>query len=266
MGPLSRGSIRRFRPHMHGRMSAAGPVGCCAMAAPSDRPPSRGAKGPGPSRAGAPRPGGTGRPGGSGRPGGGGRPSSSGSKGRGTGGSGPKGQGSRSGARPAPRSGSPADPAPGPRQWGSLARKGARRLDEDTRGAGTAVPDDRRPEAWEPEEWVDEGPLRDVAEGAVTRGRTGATSPKRRSEDRSDVDVGAADERSVQGGPRRSRPVCARPRRRSTTSASARHGRSSRRSSSRPPGRLRCVSSTGSPSTAWAVGRRPPRSSRCFGS
>ena len=68
------------------------------------------------------------------------------------------------------------------------------------------MPDDRRPEAWEPEEWVDEGPLRDVAEGAVTRGRTGATSPKRRSEDRSDVDVGAADlARAV--GPGRAKKV-----------------------------------------------------------
>ena len=67
----------------------------------------------------------------------------------------------------------------GPRQWGGLARRGA------GRAAGGGASDawraaagdrDRGPgpngEAWEPEEWIDEGELRGEAEGAVDRSRS----------------------------------------------------------------------------------------------
>src|SRR5690606_8948362 len=78
--------------------------------------------------------------------------------------------------------------------WGSLARKGARRLDEDVRGAGTAAPSDREPEPWTPEEWIDEGPLRAAAEDAVDRGaRRGSARRAASGPGRPDVDVGVAD-------------------------------------------------------------------------
>jgi hypothetical protein len=73
-----------------------------------------------------------------------------------------------------------------------LARKGARRLGEDTRGAGTAAPDQRPVERREQDEWIDEGPVRDAAQGAVTRGRSVERRPT------SSVDTsGSGVERSV---------------------------------------------------------------------
>jgi hypothetical protein len=87
----------------------------------------------------------------------------------------------RSGGRPSggppPRRREHEDPNAGPKQWGSLARKGARRLGEDTRGAGTAPPDRGDPGTREQDQWVDEGPVRDAARGAVRRGRSGPASP-----------------------------------------------------------------------------------------
>jgi tetratricopeptide (TPR) repeat protein len=91
----------------------------------------------------------------------------------------------------------------GPRRWGGLARRGA--------GRATSAPDawraagasrDRESErerassegegagkgetAWQPEEWIDEGELRDEAAGAVGRSRTRgepAPTPSRRERD-----------------------------------------------------------------------------------
>jgi hypothetical protein len=161
----------------------------------SSRPPAKGrtrppAKGGGrpPSKGGHP-PSKGGRP-----PAKGGRPPSKGrADGRG---------GARTGA-----SSRPTEPDAGPKHWGSLARKGARRLDEDPRGAGTALPSSREREPWQPEEWVDEGPLRDVAEGAVTRGRTGtARTARAEGHPESEVDVGVA-ELSRAVGPTRAAKV-----------------------------------------------------------
>ena len=87
----------------------------------------------------------------------------------------------------------------GPRRWGGLARRGAgregrtgasdawraagREVRRDTPGSadggeGTASP------RWQPEEWIDEGELRDEAEGAVGRSRSGPgrSGPRRRDE------------------------------------------------------------------------------------
>jgi thioredoxin-like negative regulator of GroEL len=95
---------------------------------------------------------------------------------------------------------------PGPRSWGGLARRGAAqvpptgasdawraaarvRRDVDDQGAdGNAdagIPREPPP-PWEPEEWIDEGELRNEAAGAVERGRDGrpegaAATPRRRS-------------------------------------------------------------------------------------
>ncbi len=79
---------------------------------------------------------------------------------------------------------------PGPRRWGGVARRGAaqvpptgasdawraasraRRGDEGG-GRGDDAGTVREPPPWEPEEWIDEGELRDEASGAVERGREG---------------------------------------------------------------------------------------------
>lgn len=105
------------------------------------------------------------------------------------------------------RGGSRSEPNPGPKSWGSLARKGARRLDEDPRGAGTALPaSDRERDTWEPEEWVDEGPVRDAAKGAVSRGRSGDSSSRGSSQrPETGVDVGAADLSKAVGAQRASK-------------------------------------------------------------
>jgi thioredoxin-like negative regulator of GroEL len=97
-------------------------------------------------------------------------------------------------------------PVPGPRNWGGLARRGAaqvpptgasdawraaaraRRGDEDhgaDRNTGAGTPREPPP-PWEPEEWIDEGELRNEAAGAVERAREGrpegaAATPRRRS-------------------------------------------------------------------------------------
>ena len=68
----------------------------------------------------------------------------------------------------------------GPRQWGGLARRGAGRAagegaSEAWRAAASAGGDrgaGPNGEAWEPEEWIDEGELRGEAEGAVGRSRS----------------------------------------------------------------------------------------------
>jgi thioredoxin-like negative regulator of GroEL len=82
------------------------------------------------------------------------------------------------------RGGGRADNLPGPRGWGGLARRGAdraleggasdawRAVEREARGGDSG--DDDAP--WEPEEWIDEGELRDEAAGAVGRSR----SPLRR--------------------------------------------------------------------------------------
>jgi thioredoxin-like negative regulator of GroEL len=78
----------------------------------------------------------------------------------------------------------------GPRRWGGLARRGAAqvpptgasdawraatRARRDDRGgaSGDDAGTPREPPRWEPEEWIDEGELRDEAAGAVERSREG---------------------------------------------------------------------------------------------
>lgn len=167
------------------------------MAQPSDRSSRPGPKGS--ARSGSARSG----PGGGG-PSRGGQKRSGASRGAGA----PKGGPRKGPSSKGPRRGDDsATPERAPKGWGSLARKGARRLDEDTRGAGTAAPSAREREAWQPEEWVDEGPLRDVAEGAVSRGRTGTSRPARaEGRPESEVDVGVA-ELSRAVGPARAAKV-----------------------------------------------------------
>jgi Flp pilus assembly protein TadD len=90
---------------------------------------------------------------------------------------------------------------PGPRRWGRLARRGAAqvpptgasdawraasraRRDDDGGGRGDDAGTAREPPPWQPEEWIDEGELRDEASGAVERSRKGrpegTTGPPRR--------------------------------------------------------------------------------------
>ncbi len=66
----------------------------------------------------------------------------------------------------------------GPRRWGGLARRGAGReagsgASDAWRAAGAQSRGEPGPkdEAWEPEEWIDEGELRGEAESAVGRSR-----------------------------------------------------------------------------------------------
>jgi tetratricopeptide (TPR) repeat protein len=68
-------------------------------------------------------------------------------------------------------------------RWGSLARRAASRVAGGRRVGPDTPPKDRDappPEAWEPEQWIDEGQLRDEASGAVGRGRTAPGPPERR--------------------------------------------------------------------------------------
>lgn len=72
----------------------------------------------------------------------------------------------------------------GPQTWGGLARRGAgraaatgasdawRAAGDEARHSGAGGASDDAP--WEPEEWIDEGELRDEAEDAVGRGRSAA--------------------------------------------------------------------------------------------
>jgi hypothetical protein len=92
----------------------------------------------------------------------------------------------------------------GPRRWGGLARRGAaqvpptgasdawraasraRRGEQGGKGGDDAGTPRESPR-WEPEEWIDEGELRDEAAGAVGRSREGraegaAGRPRRRSQ------------------------------------------------------------------------------------
>jgi tetratricopeptide (TPR) repeat protein len=91
----------------------------------------------------------------------------------------------------------------GPRRWGGLARRGAGRATSASdawRAAGAGRDREREraragsegegategEAAWQPEEWIDEGELRDEAAGAVGRSRTGgepAPAPSRRERD-----------------------------------------------------------------------------------
>jgi len=92
----------------------------------------------------------------------------------------------------------------GPRRWGGLARRGAGRATSASdawRAAGAGRDREREragsegegagsegEAAWQPEEWIDEGELRDEAAGAVGRSRTGpkpapAPAPSRRGRD-----------------------------------------------------------------------------------
>lgn len=96
----------------------------------------------------------------------------------------------------------------GPRKWGGLARRGAGRAAgsgaSDAWRAAAAGDQDRAPgpngEAWQPEEWIDEGELRGEAEGAVDRSRSSRPSGPRTGSDRPAAGRG----RSAQGA--RSRP------------------------------------------------------------
>jgi tetratricopeptide (TPR) repeat protein len=111
----------------------------------------------------------------------------------------------------------------GPRRWGGLARRGAGReagsgASEAWRAAGRDArnaPASGEPpaaDAWRPEEWIDEGELRDEAEEAVGRSRS--------------------------AGARRQQSAPDQPRRESTGSAgrAGRGGRAARASDSGAPG------------------------------
>ena len=86
----------------------------------------------------------------------------------------------------------------GPRSWGGLARRGAgratrasdawRAAGSDSAAAGSAEP------GWQPEEWIDEGELRDEAAEAIGRSRRAASrpSPERRPAAKAPVDEGGA--------------------------------------------------------------------------
>lgn len=97
-----------------------------------------------------------------------------------------------------------------PRSWGGVARRGGARVTEAGsassawRAANEAAREEdrvRNPEdgddgpapepPWEPEEWIDEGEVRDEAEDAVRRGRApvrrGRSSPKRPRPPRDDI-------------------------------------------------------------------------------
>jgi hypothetical protein len=69
----------------------------------------------------------------------------------------------------------------GPRSWGGLARRGAGRATSASdawRAAGRDASDARPAEpGWQPEEWIDEGELRDEAAEAVGRSRQSASRP-----------------------------------------------------------------------------------------
>lgn len=80
------------------------------------------------------------------------------------------------------------DSAEPPRTWGALARKGAFRLSEDVRDAGTAMPEERIPEVWVADEWHDEGP---IVDSAKLNKRLSKRS-KRRDEPSVEVDVDVA--------------------------------------------------------------------------
>jgi Tetratricopeptide repeat len=115
----------------------------------------------------------------------------------------------------------------GPRRWGGLARRGAaqlpptgasdawraasrtRRGDEGgARGAEAGTPSE--PPRWEPEEWIDEGELRDEASDAVERSREGspekAGRPRRRTSSGPPSAAGTAG-RTTGGPTRRRRPA-----------------------------------------------------------
>jgi tetratricopeptide (TPR) repeat protein len=93
-----------------------------------------------------------------------------------------------------------------------VARRGTARLDEDSasaawRAAGEAARHHReaddKPTAWQPEEWIDEGAVRDEAEDAVGRGRRKGTdrqAPARGDED--DEETAVAQRESRRGKPR----------------------------------------------------------------
>jgi tetratricopeptide (TPR) repeat protein len=75
----------------------------------------------------------------------------------------------------------------GPRRWGGVARRGAAGVPptgaSDAWRAATRPQRDERDEApparepWRPEEWIDEGELRDQAVGAIERSREGRPTP-----------------------------------------------------------------------------------------
>lgn len=100
----------------------------------------------------------------------------------------------------------------GPRQWGGLARRGAGRAAggaSDAWRAAASTDDDARAsgpngEAWEPEEWIDEGELRGEAEGAVGRSRSSRSPGGRASAGERPATGGRSRGGSGQGG--RTRP------------------------------------------------------------
>ena len=73
----------------------------------------------------------------------------------------------------------------GPRSWGGLARRGAGRATSASdawRAAGRDAEPSARGSDWQPEQWIDEGELRDEAADAVGRSRQAAQPAPARSE------------------------------------------------------------------------------------
>ncbi|HET9608738.1 MAG TPA: tetratricopeptide repeat protein [Acidimicrobiales bacterium] len=98
----------------------------------------------------------------------------------------------------------------GPRRWGGLARRGAGReggasASDAWRAAGREVRRDSpsggdggkatTSPRWQPEEWIDEGELRDEAAGAVGRSRSGPSRPGPRRRDTAPPAAGARRDR-----------------------------------------------------------------------
>ncbi len=69
--------------------------------------------------------------------------------------------------------------------WGGVARKGASRLRDTGSGDASKAFREASPDrgAWEPEVWVDEGPVQDVAAKAVGRGRSATTRARPHDEE-----------------------------------------------------------------------------------
>lgn len=104
---------------------------------------------------------------------------------------------------PPARSGGPRRESAGPAAaWGGVARRGARNVDDPTPRPGSAAEawrkanppekgdrDRGRPEAFEPDRWVDEGPVREEAQAAIGRAGTASARRRRRLPEEVDAEV-----------------------------------------------------------------------------
>jgi tetratricopeptide (TPR) repeat protein len=96
-------------------------------------------------------------------------------------------------------------PLRGPREWGGLARRGAGQAAAGASDAWRAAAPERQKDAWAPEEWIDEGELRDEASEAVGRSRSGERPPAARRGAAAKAGAAARDAGPDDGRPRRAR-------------------------------------------------------------